>query len=191
MTTHYVELRPSTQQVACSSHRAWFALTLKPVTEQAALDLCKVIGPHWESRVVPASSVDQEEIVRASSVDLWKLFDEFPRWKKIDAHHHPDCESVSVMQWSTVMSVTLTGGQWLLFHRMEDAVKVARARAASMGIIAWGYDEAKSAYDRTVILGAARDHTARCPGCGAEAKAVSVQVSIMYGCRQMVREYAL
>lgn len=192
MTTHFVEIRPSQKRRRearvneLHDLSTWEVLTAAPVTLADAEGLCKVIGPHWERRIIPAGEVDQGELARLTLFGIVEELPEgktVPRWKKVDVVHHPDCCCGSEVEWTTKVSGTCTATQWLMLQAVAKNVAKANDRAKEIGVAA--------SEGPAIIMSPVREHCGYCTECGGEAKGVSIQVSIVSGCRHMVREYAL
>lgn len=195
MTTHFVEIRPSAKRrrearvSELHDLSTWEVLTVAAVPLADAEGLCKVIGPHWESRVIPAAEIDQGELARLTLFGIVETLPHgrsVPRWKKVQVTHHPDCaypEGADV-EWSTAISGTCTATQWLALQAISKNVLAADSRAREIGV-------RPGSEGPSVVLSPVREHHGRCSACGGEASGVSVQVTIVSGCRHMVREYAL
>lgn len=182
MTTHYVEIRPSMARRSAWSS-PWAPLTITPVSKEDADNLCKVIGPHWEARVVPATDTQQMELVR---LDLFSLLEAPPtvatRWSKVTMYHHPDCQTKvdDGDHWKTTTTDLLTGVQWV--HQRDLAARVVEVRQhiEDLGL------------EATIRLLPVRLHSGQCPNCNTVARGVSVQAEVVWtGSHRMIREYAL
>lgn len=201
MTTHFVEIRPSHKRrrearvSELHDLSTWEVLTVSAVSLADAENLRKVIGPHWESRVVPAKEIDQGELARLT---LFGIVEELPngrtvpRWKKVEVVHHPDCASPegADVEWTTAVTSTMAATQWLALRAISENVNRAESRAKEIGIVpSPGLDHTVT--QPSVVLSPPREHRGRCSECGGEARGLSVQVSLVSGCRHMVKEYAL
>lgn len=196
MTTHLVEIRPSEKRrlfnqcdyCAPSGFVTWTSVA-SPMSLTDAENLCKVIGPHWEVRVVPLVEAELD-VTRDMLFGIIESADWVKRWRKVEVVHHPDCGNRDV-HWTTTPAKILTGEQWVRVRHFETQIDQARTRAFEIGVAASGYEESRTTRERTVFMSPARDHIGHCRGCGGDAKGVSVQITIVAGCRHMVREYAL
>lgn len=189
MTTHFVEIRPSLarRREAKASElqylSTWEILTIAPVTLADAENLRKVIGPHWESRVIPANENDIGELTKLTIFGIVEQLPEgktVPRWRKVEVVHHPDCHAPdgSEVEWSTTATDETTAMQWFTLRALKQNVVAAVEHASTIG-------------DLDITLSPVRAHNGHCTECGGRAKGTSVQVTIVSGCRHMVREYAL
>ena len=179
MTTHRLEVRVIKPTDGIGDHGQWFSITRDPIEKRDAENLLGMLGPHWEGRIVVASSPVGREFAELERNISAK------RWEKAVIAHHPHChvnevgakrgqlEAWFTRAFGTDRSDVMTGEEWRALREITTSASIIRPAIDFIEV-------------RTPTV-----HVGRCASCGGEKRALSVCVEIVANGKKSVREYAL